>query len=273
MQSSNILSHILSYLTYQELLACTCLNKHFQALCNNTFLWRREALRIGIGNLELFGEPLLGTQNSQKSSSCAEWKELLRGLIESKKYWPTDHSVLEPSDTNNLVKEFLSILREPQMPPPTLRRESKCLPTIFQELLTYYLIDESPGALPSFDDFMTEDILAKLFDWSERLENEFKGSIEKNQFTIARWALKDPKFDLWTASPLRLSIESTTDTYDQEDDLCQLNQKFPLKNSSPYLIKLYYAIKKTSSLHCKLTLASILENENDLSLCNDYITK
>lgn len=164
------------------------------------------------------------------------------------------------------------------MPPPTLRRESKCLPTMYQELITYHILDENCTTFRCVNETLTEDVFAKLVNFKDELEaqesyKQFETKIEKNQMIIARWNLKENKDVSRNLGCFRNSYESTSASIDQDDDISLINLRYPIKFARPVVLKIYYAIKKTLSAHCKLVLASIDNNEDEFDLANDYITK
>lgn len=141
MNSTNILYLIASGLEFRDLLALAQVNKHCLSVTDRQELWRRECFRMFMSDLELFELPLLTDTQDQITSfpydsSKIDWKYLVRLGIQAKNgitalsgdYFTKDQS-------RSFAESLYSVLIDPPLPIPSLRREGRAYPTFLQDLL------------------------------------------------------------------------------------------------------------------------------------------
>lgn len=170
MNSSNTLCIIASFLDYKSLTVFSTINKLFQKISQTSELWKALMLIEYFGDYNFFGyfsfrDNYKGEYYRKSIQDMPNWKNLLKKRIISQKKWSRLKSIGFPQGYyKELSKELYFILCMPDIPLPSLTRESLSFLTIFQNLLAQIIYP------PAFGFF--SDPQAYLPDLSEECFNQ-----------------------------------------------------------------------------------------------------
>lgn len=282
MHSSNTLHLIASYLTYQDLLSLSQVNSLAYSITNRQDLWKQETYRLFLNTLDIFD--LLSS--AQTRTGCItikpilidfNWKNILKQAIEAKKgILRLSGAYFTENQAEKMSDCIVSMLVDPAVPMPCLRREGRTYPTILQDYIAMKQNSEVliPVVTNSSSEFISE-MMYLLDSYGDELYREFSDSDSKNLLAMARWNLKrflhtDLEDGILTSS--RNSIQSTAESYENSMDL-DTPYTFSFSASQPFLIQLFRSLKKQISWYCKLQLAIISQATDSDSFIREYIKR
>ena len=162
-------------LTWEDLISLSEVNTLCYKACKIDSLWYRECMRLFVGPLEYFGfKDVEKQERSLKPGQLATWRERFMASMSSYRAWTglSKAGILSVTDLNFLRDDIFETLRDPVLPAPALRRETRCFATTIQDLIgnELYFKEEQMGF-----DFPeeAEEILRVLDDHSLKILEEF----------------------------------------------------------------------------------------------------
>lgn len=178
------------------------------------------------------------------------------------------------NQTAELEKAILSVLIDPAIPMPCLRREGKTYPTILQDYLAMKNSSEVliPVISSSSTDFIAE-MMNLLDSCGDELYREFSDSDSKNLLAMARWNLKrfmSTDIEDGFLNSSRNSIQSTAESFENSMELDTHYSLLNTPDAKPFLIRVFRAIKKMMGWYCKFSLAVISQSIDSDTLISEY---
>lgn len=177
--------------------------------------------------------------------------------------------ILSVDNLEFLRDDIFETLRDPALPAPALRRETRCFATTIQDLIgnELYFKEEQMGF-----DFPeeAEEILRVLDDHSLKILEDFSEQHDKNLMTCMRWMVR-------TKSSVKQALSFEEMTTAPESNSCSLFDSGSSSNFSssgrpslpvleiahslrkhsppkPWLLQYYNVLKRTITAYCDLTV-------------------
>jgi hypothetical protein len=277
MQSANTLHLIASYLPYQDLLSLSQVNSLANSIASRSDLWKQECYRLFFNSLDLFHIPFSSSSSLaiKPLSSEISWKDMLKQyLAASRRILSLSGTYFTENQTAELEKAILSVMIDPVIPMPCLRREGKTYPTILQD---YLAMKNSPEVLIPVISSSSTDLIAEMMNMldscGDELYREFSDSNSKNLLAMARWNLKrflcaDIEEGFLNSS--RNSIQSTAESFENSMELDTNYSLLNTPDAKPFLIRVFRAMKKMMGWYCKFSLAVISQSTDSDTLISEY---
>ena len=175
--------------------------------------------------------------------------------------------ILSVSDLDFLRDDIFETLRDPALPAPALRRETRCFATTIQDLIgnELYFKEEQMGF-----DFPeeAEEILRALDDHSLKLLEDFSEQHDKNLMTCMRWMVRTKSsatHDL-SLEDMPTAPESNSCSLFDSGSSCNFGNRpcslpvleiaHSLRKHSPpkpWLLQYYKVLKQTITAYCDIT--------------------
>ncbi|CAG9323766.1 unnamed protein product [Blepharisma stoltei] len=223
MISLNLIQDICEYLTYKELTCLAQACKKYQRIVYSSKLFKKEAIRLFMGNLDLYQTydeytlyPKLVKQ--ENDSSSLQWKSLLDSHFEIKIGWKQlAGRVLNKNDIEQLYCILLEEFKNPAIPIPRLKAEY--FSSNYQDLI---VIGDSIF-LDSYKENQNSNSIMQALNSQDFLE-EFSSDSQIQMLNYAIQYFWSPSFD---------------------------------STNSPWILKFYSLIYQMISINCKFAYSRI----------------